>query len=121
MAFLSLYGASQATLESTRYDALRMRSNGFISVMQLAALVMLLLPLIYYSVKCVRTERRFRPILLFCVIAVAALADAGIAEYFAQRKTGHVMMIYPLQLVSLLVCSLMTLLIAARLRRMTER
>lgn len=121
MAFLSLYGAAQATLESTRYDALRMRSNGFISVMQLAALIMLLIPLIYYSARTVRIEKRIKPIMLFCVIAVAALADAGIAEYFAQRKTGHVMIILPLQLVSLLICSLMTLLTATRLYRNSER
>lgn len=117
MAFISLFGATQATLESTRYDALHMRSNGFISMMQMTALVLLLVPLVYYSVKTVRRERSWLGILPCCAISLAALGGAGVAEYLVQRKANYAMTIYPVQLTLLLLTSTMTLLLALRFHK----
>lgn len=115
MAFISLFGATQATLESTRYDALHMRSNGFISMMQMAALVMLLVPLVYYSIRLVRLERSARGIIPCCALSLAALVGAGVAEYFVQRRANQAMAIYPVQLLLLLVTSLLTFMLARRM------
>lgn len=121
MTFLSLFGATQAALESTRYDALRMRSNGFISMMQLAALIMLLLPLVYYSVKLLRSGKNILRALEYWGISLAVLTGAGILEYYIQRKANLAMILHPAQLVCLLACSLVTLLIALRVYRAAEQ
>lgn len=119
MAFLSLYGATQAMLESTRYDALHMRSNGFVSMMQMAALIMLLVPLLYYSVKTVGATRSGKGVVLCDLIALVTLGGAGVAEYYVQRKANYAMTIYPIQLVLLLTASVVTLILAARYERVS--
>ncbi len=112
MAFLSLFGAAQAALESTRYDALHMRSNGFISMMQMVALIMLLVPPVYYTVKLFREKRADRsfipPVVFRWVAVLAMLAGAGVAEYYIQRKGSIALMIYPVQLLLLLLAGLVT-------------
>ena len=113
LSFLSLYGATQAMLESTRYDALHMRSNGFVSMMQLAALIMLLVPLVYYSVKVAAGSRSGRIVVPCDIVALLALGGAGAAEYFVQRKANYAMTIYPVQLVLLLTASVVTFILAA--------
>ena len=120
MTFISLFGATQATLESTRYDALHMRSNGFISMMQMASLVMLLVPLVYYSIRLVRSEKSVKGSIVFWAIALAALVGAGVTEYYVQRKANLAPVLHPLQMGLLLVCSTMTLLIAMRMYRVSE-
>ncbi len=121
MAFISLFGATQAALESTRYDALRMRSNGFVSMMQLVSLISLLVPLVYYSIKLIRAEKSIKGSIIFWIASLGMLTTAGIIEYYVQRKAKLAMILHPLQMLSLLICSLMTLFIAARMYRMAAR
>ena len=45
LLFLLMYSASQILLDSTRYDALRLRSNGFISVVQVFSVIALIPPI----------------------------------------------------------------------------
>jgi len=114
MAFLSLFGATQATLESTRYDALHMRSNGFVSMMQLTALIMLLIPLVYYSIKNIRTEKNSKTIIIPGSVSLLCISGAGAAEYFIQRKAAHAIMIYPAQFAMLFAVCIITLLLYMR-------
>ena len=46
LLFLAGYGASQILLDSTRYDSLFMRSNGFVSIVQILGLIALVLALV---------------------------------------------------------------------------
>ena len=115
MAFLCLFGATQASLESTRDDVLHMRSNGFISMMQMVALIMILIPPVYYTVKGLRNGKRSAKIgslLVKWVVIIAAVSGAGVAEYFIQRKGGLALMIYPVQMGLLLLTCVMTFLIS---------
>lgn len=121
MTFISLFGATQAALESTRYDALHMRSNGFISLMQLVSLILLLLPMVYYSVKLIRAHRQsLKTCLIFWGTGLAMLGAAGVCEYLIQRKANMAMSLHPLQLIALLIFSLMTMLVASRMYRITD-
>lgn len=125
MLFLSLFGATQATLESTRYDALHMRSNGFVSMMQMIALIMLLVPPVYYTVRILKgrknTDGVLGKVLLKWLAVVACLAGAGVAEYFVQRKGTLAMMIYPIQLLLLLAAAGVTWMLAVQCREELAR
>ncbi len=114
MAFISLYGATQAMLESTRYDALHMRSNGFVSMMQMTALIMLLFPFVFYLVAAIRSKVSLGRIIPCGVLTLAALVGAGVAEYFVQRKANESMKIYPIQLLLLLTACAMTAILSIR-------
>ena len=59
LIFLLLYGASQIVLDSTRYDKLFFRSNGFVSVVQVLGALGLLLVIVVFSARMVKA-RGFR-------------------------------------------------------------
>ena len=77
LVFLLLYGASQVVLDSTRYDSLFFRSNGFVSVVQVLGALALVLAVLLFSRRMVKA-RGFRAwqILLWLLIAIA-IAGAG--------------------------------------------
>ena len=83
--FMVLYCCGQILLDSTRYDALFLRSNGFVSLEQIVCAVVLAAVMTVYSVRSIR-ERRFRfwhPLLW--LLALAGLGVAGYMEYYVQR------------------------------------
>ena len=86
LVFLLLYGASQVVLDSTRYDSLFFRSNGFVSVVQVLGALALVLAMILFSRRMVKA-RGFRAwqIFLWLLIAIA-IAGAGYMEYYVQRR-----------------------------------
>ncbi len=85
LLFLLLYGMSQAVLDSTRYDSLFMRSNGFISVVQLAGAACVVVVSVIFSVRMVRATgmRKWYPVLWICMLAL--MGGAGYMEYYVQR------------------------------------
>ena len=83
--FMTLYCCGQVMMDSTRYDALFLRSNGFVSLEQIVCGVALAAVLTAYSVRSIRV-RRFRfwhPVLW--LLALAGLGLAGYMEYYVQR------------------------------------
>ncbi len=83
--FLLLYSASQVILDSTRYDSLYLRSNGFVSIVQLLAAAALAAVLILLSVRTVKIlGMKFWMILLW-VSLVVLFGCTGFAEYYVQR------------------------------------
>ena len=88
LLFLSAYCAPQAVLDSTRYDSLFLRSNGFISVVQILCAVALVVVLVIFSVRMVKAKgfRWWYVILWF--VSAAMLGGAGFMEYWVQRH-GH--------------------------------
>lgn len=112
MTFLSMFGATQATLESTRYDALHMRSNGFISLMQLVALIMLLIPAVYYGIKLLVHNRNTKVPYVMWGTLLVAIGGAGFLEYKIQRSLYHALGMYPFQVIALTVVSLATMYMA---------
>lgn len=92
--FLLFYGMSQAVLDSTRYDSLYMRSNGFISVVQLSGAVALVGVSVMFSVRMVKA-RGFRPwYAVLWAAMLALLGGAGYMEYFVQRHGDRALFSY---------------------------
>lgn len=87
LLFGLLYGMSQAVLDSTRYDSLYMRSNGFISVVQLSGAAAMLAVSIIFSVRMVRARgfRGWYPVLWLGMLG--CLGGAGYMEYYVQRHS----------------------------------
>ena len=54
LVFLLCYGASQVLLDSTRYDSLYFRSNGFVSIVQVLGACAIGLTAVLFSVRLVR-------------------------------------------------------------------
>ena len=85
LLFLAVYGACQIVLDSTRYDSLFMRSNGFVSIVQILGCVSVVLPAVVFSVRMVKAMR-FRGWFLAAWLAVlGCLGGAGYMEYHVQR------------------------------------
>jgi len=94
--FLILYFATEILLDSTRYDALFMRSNGFVSLMQIFAAVMIVFPYVWLSVRSVQFNKLkvYHPILW--VVYLGSLGLAGYMEYYVQRHGNLYMLSYSL-------------------------
>ena len=84
--FLLVYCSSQVVLDSTRYDALHIRSNGFISMVQLLCAIVLVVCFLLLAVRAAKSRGMmgFRlPALI--LTALALLGGAGYMEYYVQR------------------------------------
>ena len=94
LVFLLLYGMSQAVLDSTRYDSLFMRSNGFISAVQVSGAVAVVAVSTLFSVRMVKNHG-FR--VWYCPIWIAMLGmlgGAGYMEYYVQRHGDRAVFCY---------------------------
>ena len=111
LVFLLLYGASQVVLDSTRYDSLFFRSNGFVSVVQVLGAVALVLAVILFSRRMVKA-RGFRAWQIFLwLLIVIAIGGAGYMEYYVQRRGNEALFAYSVMSGCLLFVILLTLLI----------
>lgn len=101
--FLLMYGASQVVLDSTRYDSLYLRSNGFISIVQILGAVALVTGAAVYSVRLVkRTGFRYWFIAIWIFMA-ALLGGAGYMEYHVQRHGDQAVFAYSIMSACLIV------------------
>ena len=113
LLFLMFYGVSQIVLDSTRYDSLYFRSNGFVSVVQVCGLLALLITICVYSVRLIK-KHKFKPWYLMIWLAQAALLGcAGYMEYYVQRHGNEAVFAYSVMSTSLMIVILLTLLIRA--------
>jgi len=83
--FLLVYCASQVLLDSTRYDSLYFRSNGFVSVVQVFSAIVLALCITLFSLRAVRAQGLKKWIVLCWGIIAGLFGVAGYMEYFVQR------------------------------------
>ena len=85
MLFLLIYSAMELVLDSTRYDSSFLRSNGFVSMVQIFSALCILGVLIYYSVHSIRANRmRFYHWLLW-ILFLGSVGGVGYLEYLVQR------------------------------------
>ena len=85
LLFLLLYGTCQIILDSTRYDSLFMRSNGFISIVQILGLVAVLVAIITFSVRAVMARGFQWYFAALWLLQLAVMGGAGYMEYYVQR------------------------------------
>ncbi len=111
LIFLLVYGASQVVLDSTRYDSLFFRSNGFVGVVQVLGALGLALAIVLFSRRLVQAKG-FRIWQVPLWIAIAALVGgAGFMEYYVQRRGNEAVFAYSVMSACLLGIVLLTLLV----------
>lgn len=94
LLFLLMYGASQIVLDSTRYDALRLRSNGFISVVQVLCAVALVMTIVFFSVRLCRNRGMKGYYIPLWILMAAAIGGAAYMEYHVQRHGDQALFAY---------------------------
>lgn len=114
LLFLLLYGASQAVLDSTRYDSLYFRSNGFISIVQILGAVSVVAVAAVFSVRMVRVWGWQKWFPALWVPMAALMGCAGYMEYHVQRHGDQAVFAYSVMSACLLVFVLTALWIYAR-------
>lgn len=95
LLFGMLYGASEVVTDSTRYDSLYFRSNGFVSIVQVTGAVALVAAIVVFSLRLAR-RRDFRktPQLAVWTGLPALIGVAGFMEYYVQRHASYAAMCY---------------------------
>lgn len=94
LRFLLLYGATQAILDSTRYDSLFLRSNGFVSVVQILGLLAMVTVIVIFSVRMVKRRGWSWWFVALWVAELASLGGAGYMEYYVQRHGDQALKAY---------------------------
>lgn len=121
LIFLLAYGASQALCDSTRYDKMFFRSNGFVGMVQIMGLVGMLIPIVLYSVRMVKS-RGFK---LWQVVVwtgiLGLLGLAGYMEYFVQRNGHKAALAYSVMGACLLGVVILGLVIRGLIRKAAPR
>lgn len=110
LIFIMAYGASQVICDSTRYDSLYLRSNGFVSIVQILGLVGLVLPIIYFSVRTVKRTGFKGWHVGMWIGQLALIGLTGFMEYFVQRRGHEAPLVYSTMTVCLLGVLVITLL-----------
>ena len=94
LMFALLYGAAQAVFDSTRYDSLYLRSNGFVSLVQIVGAVSLVFAVVCFSVRLVRARGWKYWYLAFWLAIGGLLGGAGYMEYYVQRHGDQALFAY---------------------------
>ena len=122
LLFCLYYGGTQAVLDSTRYDSLYFRSNGFVSVVQIFGLLAVVGVLLVFSLRYKKADGWKTGLLVFWLACLALLAGAGYMEYYVQRHSGEAAFSYSvMSLCMALVLLLGTILWAVTRKREIPR
>ncbi len=113
LLFLLMYGACQILLDSTRYDSLFMRSNGFVSIVQILGLICLLTAIVLFSIRMVKGHGFKWFFILFWAALLGLMGYAGYMEYYVQRHGDQAAYAYTNMGMCLVGIVLVTLLIRA--------
>ena len=113
LIFLLCYGASQVLLDSTRYDSLYFRSNGFVSIVQVLGALAIGLAAVVFSIRMVRSRgwKGWYPLLWLGLAGLIGLA--GFMEYFVQRYSHKVVIGYSIMTVAL--AAIVTIILVIRI------
>ena len=94
LLFLLLYSASQVVLDSTRYDSLYLRSNGFVSAVQVLAALGLAAAAGIFGVRLVRAGGWKKGYVILWLGQGACLGLTGYMEYYVQRHGSEAALAY---------------------------
>lgn len=110
LLFLLLYGLTQAVLDSTRYDSLYLRSNGFVSAVQLLSAAALVGVSALFSARMVKGRGMRRRYVPLWIGMLALLGGAGYMEYFVQRHGDRALFSYAIMTACLGIFTVLSLL-----------
>ena len=111
LLFLLWYCASQVVLDSTRYDSLFFRWNGFVSIVQVLSAIAIVLVIVVFSSRLVK-NRGFQVWYLGAWALIAGgIGLAGFMEYYVQRHGNAALFAYTLMSLSLVLTAGLTVLL----------
>ncbi len=103
--FAVLYAASQMLLDSTRYDSLFLRSNGFVSLVQICSGTVLILLMIISFIRILiipgKTVKKGKQLLIFSLGLLSA-GFCGFMEYYVQRHGDQYVFAYSMMFLALI-------------------
>lgn len=111
LLFLLCYCAAQIVLDSTRYDSISFRSNGFISIVQVTCAVTMVFVIVLLSLRMVRAHGLIVWNLLVWAGMLPLLGITAYMEYYVQRHSDQALLAYSIMAVCLAAVVAMTLLI----------
>lgn len=111
LVFALCYCALAVVLDSTRYDSLYLRSNGFVSAVQTLSAVTVVAVAVCYSVRLVRLGGMKKWYALVWGLIVTMLGGAGFMEYYVQRHGREALFSYIVMSVCLADFVMLTLLL----------
>ena len=94
LLFLLYYSASQVVLDSTRYDAIYFRSNGFVSVVQILCACAIVMTIAVLSVRYWKAGGWRRGCATLWLACAALIGGAGYMEYYVQRHGNQAVFAY---------------------------
>lgn len=94
LLFLLFYCSSQFILDSTRYDSMKLRSNGFISVVQVLSMLAFIAVIVLIFVRLVKMRGFKMWYLPLWGIDAILIGCAGYMEYFVQRYRNEAGLAY---------------------------
>ena len=94
LLFILIYSASQIILDSTRYDSLSLRSNGFVSLVQVLAAMGLVSVLMLLNIRLIKAIGWKIWMIPLWSVLIALLAGVGYMEYFVQRHGREAALAY---------------------------
>ncbi len=94
LLFMAWYGASQILWDSTRYDSLFLRSNGFVSVAQILSALALVTALVTFSLRMWKRRGWQLWYVPMWLSVLGMLAGAGYMEYYVQRHGNQALFAY---------------------------
>ena len=109
LRFLLVYGCSQVVLDSTRYDKLFFRSNGFVSMVQVLGALGLALAIGVFATRMVKNRGFKAWFLLIWLGLLAGIGGAGYMEYYVQRHGNLGLFCYSIMSLCLILCIVLTL------------
>ena len=101
LLFFLAYGASQVILDSTRYDSLFFRSNGFVSIVQVLGAFGIGIPTILLSIRLVKQRGWKYWYLGLWALWAALMGLGGYMEYYVQRHGDRAVFSYSMMSVAL--------------------
>lgn len=113
LIFLLCYGASQVVLDSTRYDSLFFRSNGFISIVQVLGALAIGLAAVLFSIRMVKARGWKLGYLAIWLAQAALVGGAGYMEYHVQRHGDQAVFAYSVMSLCLVALVAFTIVIWA--------
>lgn len=109
LLFFLFYGGSQVVLDSTRYDSMYFRWNGFVSIVQVVGALALAASIVVFSRRLVR-KKGFRPCYALCWgLILCGIGGAGYMEYHVQRHGSQAIFAYSVMSACLLLVAGLTL------------
>lgn len=108
LLFLLCYCAAQIVLDSTRYDSIYFRGNGFVSIVQVTCVITVVAVIVIFSLRMVKKHGLILWNLLVWAGMLPLLGIAGYMEYYVQRHSDRALFAYTVMTLCLTAVVMLT-------------